>query len=122
MRKNNKRKGFTIVELVIVIAVISILAAVMIPTISGVVADAKEAAAKADAKSMYTEYKIAHPDAEADYVAITEGSTTTYYAINDGYAASTTKTTTSGDVIISVGTCTTDDCGDCGYTFEKIGN
>ncbi|MGM9683101.1 MAG: type IV pilin protein, partial [Eubacteriales bacterium] len=30
--KNTKKKGFTIVELVIVIAVIAILAAVLIPT------------------------------------------------------------------------------------------
>ncbi|MBQ3116520.1 MAG: type II secretion system protein [Clostridia bacterium] len=36
MKKNNK-KGFTIVELVIVIAVIAILAAVLIPTFSGIV-------------------------------------------------------------------------------------
>ena len=36
MKKMNK-KGFTIVELVIVIAVIAILAAVMIPTFSGIV-------------------------------------------------------------------------------------
>ncbi len=37
----NKRKGFTIVELVIVIAVIAILAAVLIPTFSNVIKDAK---------------------------------------------------------------------------------
>ena len=39
MRRSNK-KGFTIVELVIVIAVIAILAAVLIPTISGIVRQA----------------------------------------------------------------------------------
>ena len=38
------RKGFTIVELVIVIAVIAILAAVLIPTFSGVVGKANESA------------------------------------------------------------------------------
>ena len=43
--KMNK-KGFTIVELVIVIAVIAILAAVLIPTFSGVVAKANESSAK----------------------------------------------------------------------------
>lgn len=37
----SKRKGFTIVELVIVIAVIAILAAVLIPTLSSVVDEAK---------------------------------------------------------------------------------
>ena len=40
MKKNNK-KGFTIVELVIVIAVIAILAAVLIPTFSSVIKKAK---------------------------------------------------------------------------------
>ena len=56
MKKRNLKKGFTIVELVIVIAVIAILSAVLIPTFGGVVADAKEAALKADAKAIYTEY------------------------------------------------------------------
>lgn len=48
--KNNK-KGFTIVELVIVIAVIAILAAVLIPTFSSVTQSAKESAAMQQAKS-----------------------------------------------------------------------
>ena len=39
------RKGFTIVELVIVIAVIAILAAVLIPTFSGIVNKANESSA-----------------------------------------------------------------------------
>lgn len=42
MKKTNKR-GFTIVELVIVIAVIAILAAVLIPTFSGVINKANQA-------------------------------------------------------------------------------
>ena len=55
MKKQNK-KGFTIVELVIVVAVIAILAAVLIPTFSNVVGSAKEAALASDAKALYTEY------------------------------------------------------------------
>ena len=43
--KTNK-KGFTLVELVIVIAVIAILAAVLIPTFSGIIARANANAAK----------------------------------------------------------------------------
>ena len=42
--KRQNRKGFTIVELVIVIAVIAILAAVLIPTFAGLVAKANAAA------------------------------------------------------------------------------
>ena len=44
MKKMNK-KGFTIVELVIVIAVIAILAAVMIPTFGGIIKKANESSA-----------------------------------------------------------------------------
>ena len=52
MKKFNK-KGFTIVELVVVIAVIAILAAVLIPTFSGVVEKANESKAMQEAKAAY---------------------------------------------------------------------
>ena len=56
MKKNNKnRKGFTIVELVIVIAVIAILAGVLIPTFSGVVTKANESKVLQEARNKYTE-------------------------------------------------------------------
>lgn len=49
-----KRSGFTIVELVIVIAVIAILAAVLIPTFSGLTDRARKNAAFQEAKNAYT--------------------------------------------------------------------
>ena len=55
MKKMNK-KGFTIVELVIVIAVIAILSAVLIPTFSGVIGEANKTAVVADAKAVYQQY------------------------------------------------------------------
>ena len=54
MRKNNK-KGFTIVELVIVIAVIAILAAVLIPTFSGMVSKANMSKVQQEAQNAYKE-------------------------------------------------------------------
>ena len=51
MKTHNKKRGFTIVELVIVIAVIAILSAVMVPTFSGVVRKAKESAAMQEANA-----------------------------------------------------------------------
>ena len=59
MKKFNK-KGFTIVELVIVIAVIAILAGVLIPTFSGMVQKAQESAALQNARNRYTEYVGMH--------------------------------------------------------------
>ena len=44
--RNTNKKGFTIVELVVVVAVIAILAAVLIPTFSGVIAKANLSADK----------------------------------------------------------------------------
>ncbi len=52
MKKNNK-KGFTLVELVIVIAVIAILAGVMIATFSNVVSDAQASALMQEAKTKF---------------------------------------------------------------------
>ena len=52
MKKRNNKKGFTIVELVIVIAVIGILAGVLIPTFSGIQQSAKESAAFQECKNV----------------------------------------------------------------------
>lgn len=54
--KKNTRKGFTITELVIVIAVIAILAAVLIPTFSTLITKANKSAALQEARAYYTEY------------------------------------------------------------------
>ncbi len=50
------KKAFTITELVIVIAVIAILAAVLIPTFSNVIENAKESAALQTSKNALTDY------------------------------------------------------------------
>ena len=81
------KKGFTIVELVIVIAVIAILAAVLIPTFSGIVDKAKDSATIQEARNLYTEYvglhdyKTGSPDTDVviktsdnKYVAVVDSS------------------------------------------------
>ena len=72
MRKTRK-KGFTIVELVIVIAVIAILAAVLIPTFSGVVTRAKKSTAESDARNAMTQDLV---NAEGDYANMTKYEST----------------------------------------------
>ena len=94
MKRNNK-KGFTIVELVIVIAVIAILSAVLIPTFGSVIADANEVARDEEAKNVYTTYITKTVQAGQDpvtegYVRIETGKDTSnnpvyaYYILKDG--------------------------------------
>ncbi len=67
MKKINK-KGFTIVELVIVIAVIAILAGVLIPTFSGVIKKANESKVMQQAQNAYKEaYALDMSDGQHDY-------------------------------------------------------
>lgn len=53
MRKSNK-KGFTLVELVVVIAIIGILAAILVPTMMNYVKKARLKTANANAKLIFT--------------------------------------------------------------------
>ena len=61
MKKSDasRKKGFTIVELVIVIAVIAILAAVLIPTFSSVINSAHNSQASSQALNAFKEYMSA---------------------------------------------------------------
>lgn len=72
MRKTN-RKAFTIVELVIVIAVIAILAAILIPTFSGMIRNVKKSADESEAASLNTKLAISNIKTEDDlYKVIAE--------------------------------------------------
>ena len=44
MKLNKKKKGFTLIELMAVIAIVAILAAVLVPTVSGYITRAKKTA------------------------------------------------------------------------------
>ncbi len=57
-RKSNK-KGFTIMEMLIVVAIIAVLAAIAIPTFNGALTKSKEAADVANVRAAYAAMQVA---------------------------------------------------------------
>ena len=80
MTNMRSKKGFTVVELVIVIAVIAILSAVLIPTFGTLINKANESALQQNLTNAYTEYII---DSEGGYMAKDEVKIATESDIND---------------------------------------
>lgn len=82
------KKAFTITELVIVIAVIAILAAVLIPTFSTVIGKANESAAMQECRSEWTNLSVevmTDETAGKDYLfSIEKGGKTYYFAVIGG--------------------------------------
>lgn len=101
MKKNN-RKGFTIVELVIVIAVIAILAGVLIPTFASITTKAKDSAALQEATNAYKEaYAEAISDGKIDNTDVitiknAEGNIEWTFTFTDDKTASVTPPTDFG--------------------------
>ena len=108
MRKFNK-KGFTIVELVIVIAVIAILAGVLIPTFSGIVEKANDSKALQQATNAYK---------EAYAEAISDGAITTADNANNKNVVGSFTFTWTDD-----GKCSAIACTEfTGYSFSIDNN
>jgi prepilin-type N-terminal cleavage/methylation domain-containing protein len=104
MKKLNK-KGFTIVELVIVIAVIAILAAVLIPTFSAVIQKANQNAAMQAARNAFTTW-LADDNAEnlgSTYLFTIE-SNGYYFKVQNGVFSSTPVSKETVNASVSDGT------------------
>ena len=96
MKKNNK-KGFTLAELLIVVAIIAVLVAIAIPVFSAQLDKSKLATATANARSVYAEY-IANCLADS---ALPGDTTALSNSINAAQLQSCTVTVTSTSVKIT---------------------
>ena len=59
IKKKANKKGFTIMEMLIVVAIIAVLAAIAIPTFNGALTKSKEAADVANIRAAYAEMQVA---------------------------------------------------------------
>lgn len=100
--KKKLKKGFTLVELVIVIAVIAILSAVLIPTFGNVISNANDSAAFSTASNALTQYTTSmasnhqSTDLPDGYIVVLKSNkvikdTDTNVTITDGDVAYTYK-------------------------------
>lgn len=58
MKKLNNKKGFTLMEMLIVVAIIAVLVAIAIPVFNGALTKSKEAADVANIRAYYAELQI----------------------------------------------------------------
>ena len=92
MNKKNNRKGFTIVELVIVIAVIAILATVLVPTFGNVIDKANASKNLQAARNELTNYMVDHAqDGAANLIIKTADNA--YFVVVNGQLSQTPYTT-----------------------------
>lgn len=114
IKKKSNKKGFTIMEMLIVVAIIAVLAAIAIPVFSSAMTKAKESADVANIRAEYAEIQVAYltdgeayPTSDANFKAGIEA--TLNFADQCTYTA---------PVVDNSGTITTN--GEVKYVAKKL--
>lgn len=126
MKKMNK-KGFTLAELLIVIAIIAVLIAIAIPTFSGALENARRQTDHANIRSAYSVMQVAKMSGglPTDGGTVTPVTTsTTWYMQKDGTFVVSTLANTTNSYKLKAGSDSVScaDCAGCTAANHTAGN
>ncbi|MGL4849465.1 MAG: type II secretion system protein [Clostridium sp.] len=104
MLANKKKKGFTLIEMVAVVAIIGILAAILVPKVTGYMKEAKKTAVIDQARKVSQAYETAVMKEKHAGVTLTNQATT---EVNKN---TTMKSLVDGADLSKIGTATVQQC------------
>jgi prepilin-type N-terminal cleavage/methylation domain-containing protein len=114
LRRNNE-KGFTLIELMIVIAIIGILAAIAIPNFLSYRTKGQNSAALANAKNFYNSALAYFADTESTATSITSTQAATALSV-PGFTVDTNVSITAGSITDNNGVI---ESGDMAFSHIK---
>jgi len=121
----NKQKGFTIIELIVVVAIIAVLAGIVMVNVTKYIAKSKNAAIKGNLSTIMTNAAVWYDSNSSTYAGFTSNSTYSNAAAqvtsNGGTVTNATKTDGSAFCVCSTTNITTEEPSGTTFCFDTAG-